>query len=810
MAALRSLTLPLGPFFSADGKLAVGHAVACYNPGTDTLRTWYADAALTTPAPNPDRTGSDGRLAQKFLGVGPSEIRQYAPVSASSTIPNDLQDFPGTEWALVETWLEDGLVADAGSTIYTVDTVDDLRALTDPAAIDGLVAVIGYSSASDEIGVRYYLRDQYSVASDDGGAVLNALAGGRWILKTDGGEVDARVWGVMANGADVTSNLAAASAWVNANGATLYIAPGVYTVSSGSIAISNAHIADGVQIKATSGAYSVELTGHWAVDGTGALQHANSTGDVRLAFGASADVGTAYMSWNGTDGDLGYYPGQNVIVDADTGFLYFDGALASLTLSKDVYAYFDNSPSEIGVLHCGGYTLQMKQSGTLTVGKIDRAGTDPVGLTWASTGSPVLRVLSDFRTSDVDANALTWFDGDYKPVTLTVDADRTLTAATADWPLVTLQGAGGAVDVSTATDAQMTVAEVRGDAQVFGANIGNSTLATTQAALIVLVPGTLQAAHLAQPVGFAGVMALAAAVDWNGDGVADDPVDLGGRQTAIGVLWPETSYMAAYSIRNGVFRLQGNQTLTGHDYVVQDAQLELGNGTNSLNVVGPASLTCQRCHIMAADEIVTETTNGAVALALEDTYLQSDGSGRIVVDDDGANMTSFAAVRSHFNDWIKIGHGDVTLLDSVFEDNVFLVGNPRYIRILRNTFTGATLTSGPRIIDVSNVNSMAYATQVLIAENTPTVRTNTNAGIHWPQTRGIFGRQLAANDTIDNVVDGMFFVVPTGGGASLPATGWFSVMPKGVTIQNATGGAGGCQLTSTYGVTCYVEFDVSR
>ena len=462
------------------------------------------------------------------------------------------------------------------------------------------------------------------------------------------------------------------------------------------------------------------------------------------------------------------------------------------------------------MLHCGGYTLQMKQSGTLTVGKIDRAGTDPVGLTWASTGSPVLRVLSDFRTSDVDANALTWFDGDYKPVTLTVDADRTLTAATADWPLVTLQGAGGAVDVSTATDAQMTVAEVRGDAQVFGANIGNSTLATTQAALIVLVPGTLQAAHLAQPVGFAGVMALAAAVDWNGDGVADDPVDLGGRQTAIGVLWPETSYMAAYSIRNGVFRLQGNQTLTGHDYVVQDAQLELGNGTNSLNVVGPASLTCQRCHIMAADEIVTETTNGAVALALEDTYLQSDGSGRIVVDDDGANMTSFAAVRSHFNDWIKIGHGDVTLLDSVFEDNVFLVGNPRYIRILRNTFTGATLTSGPRIIDVSNVNSMAYATQVLIAENTPTVRTNTNAGIHWPQTRGIFGRQLAANDTIDNVVDGMFFVVPTGGGASLPATGWFSVMPKGVTIQNATGGAGGCQLTSTYGVTCYVEFDVSR
>lgn len=809
MAALRSLTLPLGPFFSADGKLAVGHAVACYNPGTDTLRTWYADAALTTPAPNPDRTGSDGRLAQKFLGVGPSEIRQYAPVSASSTIPNDLQDFPGTEWALVETWLEDGLVADTGSTIYTVNTVDELRALTDPAAIDGLVAVIGYSSASDEIGVRYYLRDPYSLQSDDGGAVLNALAGGRWILKTDGGEVDARVWGVMANGADVTSNLAAAVAWANANGATLYIAPGVYMVSSGSIAIENAHIADGVQIKATSGAYSVELTGHWAVDGTGALQHVNSTGDVRLAFGASADVGTAYMSWNGTDGDLGYYPGQNVIVDADTGILYFDGALASLTLSKDIYAYFDNSPSEIGVLHCGGYTLQMKQSGTLTVGKIDRAGTDPVGLTWASTGSPVLRVLSDFRTSDVDANALTWFDGDYKPVTLTVDADRTLTAATADWPLVTLQGAGGAVDVSTATDAQMTVAEVRGDAQVFGANIGNSTLATTQAALIVLVPGTLQAAHMAQPVGFAGVMALAAAVDWNGDGVADDPVDLGGR-TAQGaggayIPWPETSYMAAYAIRNGVYYLS-NASLTGHDYVAQDVQL----WTPGLTIVGPASLTCQRCHIRTSHEIYTETTDGAVALTLEDTYLQSDGSGRIVVDDDGANMTSFTAVRSHFNDWIKVGHGDVTLLDSEFENNVFLVGNPRYIRILRNTFTGATLTSGPRIIDVSNVNSMAYATKVLIADNTPTVRTNTNAGIHWPQTRGIFGRQLIANNTVDNVVDGMFFVYPTGGGASLPATGWFSVMPKNITIEKATGSNGGCQLTSTYDVTCYVEFDVSR
>lgn len=813
MAALRSLTLPLGPFFSADGKLAVGHAVACYNPGTDTLRTWYADAALTTPAPNPDRTGSDGRLAQKFLGVGPSEIRQYAPVSASSTIPDDLQDFPGAAWALVEKWLEDGLVADAGSTIYTVDTVDELRALTDPAAIDGLVAVIGYSSASDWIGVRYYLRDQYSVASDDGGAVLNALAGGRWILKTDGGEVDARIWGVMANGADVTSNLAAAAAWANANGETLYIAPGVYTVSSGSIAIENAHIADGVQIKATSGAYSVELTGHWAVDGTGALQHANSTGDVRLAFGASADVGTAYMAWNGTDGDLGYYPGQNVVHSTDSAnLLTIDGplSLASFTLAKNTNSSITGAV-EIGVLHCNGYTLSATDDGTLTIGVFDRAGTDPVGLDWAAGDAPTVRVLYDFRTSDVDVNALSALDGDYKPVTLTVDADRTLTAAAADWPLVTLQGAGGVVDVSTATDAQMTVAEVRGDAQVFGANIGNSTLATTQAALIVLVPGTLQVAHLAQPVGFAGVMALAAAVDWNGDGVADDPVDLGGR-TARGagggvfIPWPETSYMAAYSIRNGVYYLSGNAALTGHDYVLQDVQLDLFG----LDIVGPASLTCQRCKITASQQIETETTNGAVALTLEDTYLQSTGSGRIVVDDDGANMTSFTAVRSHFNDWIKIGHGDVTLLDSEFKNNVYLVGNPRYIRILRNTFTGETLTSGPRIIDVSNVNSMAYATQVLIAENTPTVRTNSNAGIHWPQTRGIFGRQLAANDTIDNVVDGMFFVVPTGGGASLKATGWFSVMPKNITIENATGGAGGCQLTSTYGVTCYVEFDVSR
>ena len=807
MAALRSLTLPLGPFFSADGKLAVGHAVACYNPGTDTLRTWYADAALTTPAPNPDRTGSDGRLAQKFLGVGPAEIRQYAPVSASSTIPDDLQDFPGAEWALVEKWLEDGLVADDGSTIYTVDTVDELRALTDPEAVDGLVAVIGYSSAADEIGVRFYLRDQYSVANDDGGAVLNALAGGRWILKTSGGEVDARVWGVMANGADVTSNLAAAAAWANANGATLYIAPGVYTVSSGSIAIANAHIADGVQIKATSAAYSVELTGHWAVDGTGALQHANSTGDVRLAFGASADVGTVYTAWNGTDGDLGYYPGQNVIVDVDAGFLHFDGPLASLTLAKTQGATIDAASAEIGILRCNGYTLQLSSTvGTLVIGAIDRAGTDPVGLTWTSAGSPVLRVLSDFRTSDVDEYALSRFDGDYKPVTLTVDADRTLTVATADWPLVTLQGAGGVVDVSTATDAQMTVAEVRGDAQVFGANIGNSTLATTQAALVVLVPGTLQAAHLAEPVGFAGVMALAAAVDWNGDGVADDPVDLGGRTTSTSYIpWPETSYMAAYAIRNGVYYLS-NTSLTGHDYVAQDVQL----WTPGLTVVGPASLTCQRCHIRAAHEIYTETTDGAVALTLEDTYLQSDGSGRIVVDDDGANMTSFTAVRSHFNDWIKVGHGDVTLLDSEFKDNVFLVGNPRYIRILRNTFTGAALTSGPQIIDGQYVNSMAYATQVLIADNTPTVRTNTNAGIHWPQTRGIFGRQLIANNTIDNVVDGMFYVYPSGGGASLPATGWFSVIPKNVTIGKATGAFGGCQLTSTYDVTCYVEFDVSR
>jgi hypothetical protein len=445
MAALRSLTLPLGPFFSADGKLAVGHAVACYNPGTDTLRTWYADAALTTPAPNPDRTGSDGRLAQKFLGVGPAEIRQYAPVSASSTIPDDLQDIPGAAWALVEKWLEDGLVADAGSTIYTVDTVDDLRALTDPAAIDGLVAVIGYSSASDGIGVRYYLRDQYSVASDDGGAVLNALAGGRWILKTSGGEVDARVWGVMANGADVTSNLAAAASWANANGATLYIAPGVYTVSSGSIAIANAHIADGVQIKATSGAYSVELTGHWAVDGTDALQHADSTGDVRMAFGSNADVGRVLMAWNGTDGNLGLYPGQNVLMAADTGTLTYGGSpIASLTLSKNTDIFSDDDTYEIGVLHSNGYTLTQNGNGTLVIERFDRdEGAANPAFNVSSASTYALKIASDFRTSDVGDKALRGLDGSYAHVNLHVDADRTLDNAAYIWPDVTLVPEGG-------------------------------------------------------------------------------------------------------------------------------------------------------------------------------------------------------------------------------------------------------------------------------------------------------------------------------------------------------------------------------
>lgn len=369
---LRSLTFPRGPVFDADGELAVGHALACYYPGTDTLRTWYADADLTTPAPNPDLVGSDGRIAQKFLGSGPSEIRQYSPVSTSSVIPDDLQDFPGSEWALEWSWLEDGVSPSPDAAVLIVDTVDELRALEDEDAKKGLVAVRGYYAAADQIGVRFYQYKSASSPSDDGGAVLGSAMGGRWLLKVQTADVDVRWWGALPDTAeDRSTSIAAAAAWTSANGVTLWFPAGCYQVAGGSVSLGPVRIDEGVTFNATDSAYALTLTSTWEIGGTSALKDATSARNVSVSLAATAAPGTCYQPWNGTTAGGAQFNGHDVVLTGDRLNIYSGTAVKAVRVgSNDAVLSVVNSGGTIEMLVSdgGGASVVGAVGTTVTIG----------------------------------------------------------------------------------------------------------------------------------------------------------------------------------------------------------------------------------------------------------------------------------------------------------------------------------------------------------------------------------------------------------------------------------------------------------
>lgn len=406
---LRSLTFPRGPVFDADGELAVGHALACYYPGTDTLRTWYADADLTTPAPNPDLVGSDGRIAQKFLGSGPSEIRQYSPVSPSSVIPDDLQDFPGSEWALEWSWLEDGVSPSPDAAVLIVDTVDELRALEDEDAKKGLVAVRGYYAAADQIGVRFYQYKSASSPSDDGGAVLGSAMGGRWLLKVQTADVDVRWWGALPDTAeDRSAAIAAAAAWTSANGATLWFPAGCYQVAGGSVSLGPVRIDDGVTFNATDSAYALTLTSTWEIGGTSALKDATSAWSVAVSLAATAAPGTCYQPWNGATAGGAQFNGHDVVLTGDRLNIYSSTAAKAVRVgSNDAVLSVVTSGGTIEMLVSdgGGASVAGAVGETVTIGtayaSAFKAGEGPDVADHCVIGTLVLDVDIAFTGKDV-------------------------------------------------------------------------------------------------------------------------------------------------------------------------------------------------------------------------------------------------------------------------------------------------------------------------------------------------------------------------------------------------------------------------
>lgn len=408
---LRSLTFPRGPVFDADGKLAVGHALACYNPETDTLRTWYADADLTISAPNPDRVAADGLFAQKFLGEGPVEIRQYAPVSSSSVIPDNLQEFPGSEWTLVASWLEDGLPKDQGALIPCVDTVDQLRMLQDKDAQHGLVAVRGYYNANDGTGVRFYQYDSNSNLPDDGGAVLSSTMGGKWLLKVDGPEVPVSWWGAVPGSTqDGTGAISAAAAWGIAKGATIYFPKGTYTVASGAVSLGSVHFDDGAQFQATSGSYALTLTGAWRIDGLGDFKASSSPKNVGLMFASTAAPGALYTSWNGARSFGNGYNGHDVVVNSAVDvYIYASTKLKTVRVDVDarlsifsdggsIEALIPGSGQITGINHNGDVKVSI---GTTYASAFARVQESNVAK-YCSIGTLVLDTDLSFSTLDVE------------------------------------------------------------------------------------------------------------------------------------------------------------------------------------------------------------------------------------------------------------------------------------------------------------------------------------------------------------------------------------------------------------------------
>lgn len=406
---LRSLTFPRGPVFDADGELAVGHALACYYPGTDTLRTWYADADLTTPAPNPDLVGSDGRIAQKFLGSGPSEIRQYSPVSPSSVIPDDLQDFPGSEWALEWSWLEDGVSPSPDAAVLIVDTVDELRALEDEDAKKGLVAVRGYYAAADQIGVRFYQYKSASSPSDDGGAVLGSAMGGRWFLKVQTADVDVRWWGALPDTAeDRSSAIAAAAAWTSANGVTLWFPAGCYQVVGGSVSLGPVRIDEGVTFNATDSVYALTLNSTWEIGGTSALKDATSAKNVSVSLAATAAPGTCYQSWNGGTAGGAQFNGHDVVLTGDRLNIYSATAVKAVRVGSNdavLSVVFSGGTIEMLVSDGGGTSVLGAVGETVTIGtayaSAFKAGEGPDVADHCVIGTLVLDVDIAFTGKDV-------------------------------------------------------------------------------------------------------------------------------------------------------------------------------------------------------------------------------------------------------------------------------------------------------------------------------------------------------------------------------------------------------------------------
>lgn len=211
---MRQLTFPTGPVFGRDGAIEPGAILLAYDPQSDVLKEWYTDYRWHDSAhlAGVVHVGSDGRIPETYLGDGLYRIRLFRPTRPGATVPDSLADFPteNDDWQEIATWLEDGSEGGAGGAggSKTVETVAELE---DVSADDAeWVQVRGYHTGGDCPTRWFRFSSEPGLASDAGSVFLTRgttdSQDSHWVLAPQQ-IIDARWFGVFADGTDVTTNM---------------------------------------------------------------------------------------------------------------------------------------------------------------------------------------------------------------------------------------------------------------------------------------------------------------------------------------------------------------------------------------------------------------------------------------------------------------------------------------------------------------------------------------------------------------------------------------------------------------------------
>lgn len=370
---MKTITFPRGPVFGADGKISPNGILLGYEPDTDNLKQWFYDAEHTTLAPNPIQAASDGRIPEVYLGEGKYRIKQYAPASEQSIIPDDMTDFPvGDDWTFICEWICEGENIVKGTKTLSVDYV---RELADVAASDAAwVQVMNYSRKGDCFPRWFYHTDV--AHTPDGGSVFVARDGGYWVLAIDGQIVDARIFGVAEEEEDVFGNLAQALDYCYRMGKTLYLPAGTYSfTTSGTlhaecpIVFGDAH-GDTVLFNTTDGASVVlSVENAYSIPQTTTMCYAANT-DFHIDFSSCPVSGTCYAVWNPKEGvqeqrDLGRFKGQSLVISS--GRYYGEVSIKTLYVGGNAGLYASNGANYIETLVSTGGTARSSGQ-SITVG----------------------------------------------------------------------------------------------------------------------------------------------------------------------------------------------------------------------------------------------------------------------------------------------------------------------------------------------------------------------------------------------------------------------------------------------------------